>query len=78
MVDQVRVTVIATRIDGNDMRFPHITRRLPEKDDQVEEVKREENKPLPSLYDDEEVDDAKSSDDDTEFDVPAFLRRRSR
>jgi cell division protein FtsZ len=78
MVDQVRVTVIATRIDGNDMRFPHITRRLPDKDEDDNEPKREENKPLPSLYDDEEADDAKSPDDDTEFDVPAFLRRRSR
>ncbi|MBP9816005.1 cell division protein FtsZ, partial [Candidatus Woesebacteria bacterium] len=52
MMDQVRVTVIATRIDGTDMRFPHITRRHVSNDDD-EDLKKEENKPLPSLYEEE-------------------------
>ncbi len=76
MMDQVRVTVIATRIDGTDMRFPHITRRHVSNDDD-EDLKKEENKPLPSLYE-EETDEVKTTDDETEFDVPAFLRRRQR
>jgi len=76
MMDQVRVTVIATRIDGTDMRFPHITRRHVSNDDD-EDLKKEENKPLPSLYE-EETDEVKATDDETEFDVPAFLRRRQR
>ncbi len=77
MVDQVRVTVIATRIDGNDMRFPHISRRISDRDEDEDQPKKEENKPLPSLYE-EDVDEVKQTDDDNEFDVPAFLRRRSR
>ncbi len=76
MMDQVRVTVIATRIDGTDMRFPHIARRHVNNDED-EDDKKEETKPLPSLYE-EETDEAKTTDDDTEFDVPAFLRRRQR
>lgn len=77
MVDQVRVTVIATRIDGNDMRFPHISRRISDRDEDEDQPKKDENKPLPSLYE-EDVDEVKQNDDDNEFDVPAFLRRRSR
>lgn len=76
MMDQVRVTVIATRIDGTDMRFPHITRRHVSNDED-DDSKKEENKPLPSLYE-EETDEVKAADDETEFDVPAFLRRRQR
>ncbi len=58
------------------MRFPHITRRHVSNDDD-EDLKKEENKPLPSLYE-EETDEVKTTDDETEFDVPAFLRRRQR
>lgn len=76
MMDQVRVTVIATRIDGTDMRFPHINRRHASNDEDVDS-KKEESKPLPSLYE-EETDEVKTVDDETEFDVPAFLRRRQR
>jgi len=76
MMDQVRVTVIATRIDGNDLRFPHISRHVQDRDDVVD-TKREEAKPLPSLYE-EDTDETKTVEDDTEFDVPTFLRRRAR
>jgi len=76
MMDQVRVTVIATRIDGNDLRFPHISRHVQDREDVVD-TKREEAKPLPSLYE-EDTDETKTVEDDTEFDVPTFLRRRAR
>jgi len=76
MMDQVRVTVIATRIDGNDLRFPHISRHVHDREDVVD-TKREEAKPLPSLYE-EDTDETKTVEDDTEFDVPTFLRRRAR
>ncbi|KXK12298.1 MAG: Cell division protein FtsZ [Microgenomates bacterium OLB23] len=77
MLDQVRVTVIATRIDGNDIRFPHMARRITDKESDERDIKPDEPKPLPSLYDDE-VDEAPAAEDESEFDVPAFLRRRSR
>ncbi len=75
MIDQVRVTVIATRIEGSENRYPHLARQRgrldPEPEDKVEEKTQ---KPLPSLYPEEESD---IIEDETEFDVPAFLRRRN-
>lgn len=93
MMDQVRVTVIATRIDEGRYRVPHFTRRPAiekdaEEEDAEDRIKDDEHlvrKPSddPETTRSHKNQFKKSSDDDSvaadddEFDVPAFLRRRN-
>ncbi|MBP9797525.1 cell division protein FtsZ [Candidatus Woesebacteria bacterium] len=89
MMDQVRITVIATRIDEARFRLSHNydrTRPIPTTSATPEPFKQEEQKPMlrRERLDESQAAPVKpsfSSDDDSdtgddEFDVPAFLRRK--
>lgn len=79
MMDQVRVTVIATRIGTNEGRFPHLSRSHPKFDEKNEQDPdgQDDARELPSLYPDE-AEELDAQEDEREFDVPTFLRRRSK
>ena len=90
MMDQVRITVIATRIDEGRYRLAHSydrTRTTASSHDTPQENHKQPDEPRHMLRRDrpEETPSVKpsfTSDDDTEsqddeFDVPAFLRRKN-
>ncbi len=72
MVDQVRITVIATRIDD---RRVHIS-PLSYQKRQERPLKRQERKEESNILEPEKDTDEDVFDSDEEFDVPTFLRRK--
>ena len=84
LVDQIKITVIATRFDENRMKLFKFQRPSTPNEERVEEREnlKEENI---ELYPPEETDKTKDdkpdkptsvSADNDEFDIPAFLRRK--
>ncbi len=93
MVDQVRITVIATKIDDNRYRVPGLLRERSERKQKItlDDIDIDEDE----VKDNREAEVKKSSEvkpppmkmpedeptemqaDDNEFDVPAFLRRKN-
>ena len=84
LVDQIKITVIATRFDENRMKLFKFQRPSTPNEERVEESEnlKEENI---ELYPPEETDKTKDdkpdkptsvSADNDEFDIPAFLRRK--
>ena len=89
MMDQVRITVIATRIDDDRYRVPGLRRETPTTsmpaqptETKVTEPSEKVNVADTAASDERKTIDISSADDelvaeDEEFDTPAFLRRRS-
>ncbi len=72
MVDQIKVTLIATKFNDNKLKFF----RFAKEEKKVELEKPKEEK---AAVDDQELlgDDEAFIDDKNEFDLPAFMRKRS-
>ena len=91
LVDQIKITVVATRFDESRSRFAFGSQPTRFQKQLDEELKEEEPEEEISLYPPEKkeerrVESARASnqsqpkdvnlDDDDEFDIPAFLRRK--
>lgn len=92
MIDQVRITVIATRIDENRLRLRQYDRSGSSSEPSKREISLDDPTPQPTLTEHrpmlrrERSEDSApkpsfnssddNSSDDDEFDVPAFLRRK--
>lgn len=86
LMDQIKITVIATRFDENRMKLFRFQKSDHEKvSDRFEEAEEQKSSPDLSLYPPEEIkekddDQSKSSPDysvdSDEFDIPAFLRKK--
>jgi len=83
LVDQIKITVIATRFDENRMKLFKFQRPTTTTGERVEEAEKPEEDV--ELYPPEETDNTKIdkpdkpasvSGDTDEFDIPAFLRRK--
>ncbi|MBU0618677.1 cell division protein FtsZ [Patescibacteria group bacterium] len=72
LVDQVKVTVIATGFDESRQRLQQISSHLQSKDEKEEEIEPKTGDPQKKRYP-IEVEEQLPSDHD-EFDIPAFLR----
>ncbi|MCS6956785.1 MAG: cell division protein FtsZ [Patescibacteria group bacterium] len=73
MMDQFKVTIIATRFDDNKLRFFKFKKNDEEKEEKNSDLKNEINEEkIEDIKDDEEFMD----DDSSEFDIPAFLRKK--
>ena len=72
MMDQIKVTIIATKFDDRRLKLFRF-----KKSDEV--VEQDKPTPIKSTVDKEEInndDDEFIDDDSTEFDIPAFLRKK--
>lgn len=82
MMDQVKITLIATRFGNNKLKLfrfgkaspaPVLANKEKKKIDDKEKEEGKEKSPDLSTYDEEDV-----IDEDAEFDIPAFLRRKNK
>jgi len=77
MVDQIKVTIVATKFDENKLKmfnFRKSSELLEEKEttfSKVENIKQLAETDVVELSDSDSIDD-----DSTEFDIPAFLRKK--
>ncbi len=71
MMDQLKVTIIATRFDDNKLKLFRF-RRGDDKDKTQTDLKTEEKKDISEEIEEEE----EIFDDNSEFDIPAFLRKK--
>ncbi len=72
MMDQIKITLIATRFDDNRLRIFKFRKETLEKKEETFEDKKEEEI-IDDLEDDNETD---FFEDSSEFDIPAFLRKK--
>lgn len=76
MLDQIKITLIATKFDENKLKLFKFTTQEEEEDKSTlereldEELEKEEEKK------EDKEPPQESGDDDDEFDIPAFLRRK--
>ncbi len=68
MMDQIKVTIIATKFDDSKLRLFRFKR-------EPEEVNKDES-PVETKEPKEEFDDEEFADESSEFDIPAFLRKK--
>ncbi len=68
MMDQIKVTIIATKFDDSKLRLFRFKREPEEVQGEESAIKKEEPK--------EEFDDEEFTDESSEFDIPAFLRKK--
>lgn len=79
MMDQVKVTLIATKFDEGRLRLRRFKDKIKPLEEKVEKEEEKKNqkpakkKPLPK---EEKVADEELFEEESEFDVPTFLRRR--
>jgi len=71
MMDQIKVTIIATKFDDTKMRFF----RFAKNDDEVK-ADNEEKKISPEKNIKKEYDEEEFLEEESEFDIPAFLRKK--
>ncbi|MCX7955886.1 MAG: cell division protein FtsZ [Patescibacteria group bacterium] len=73
MMDQLKVTIIATRFDDNKLRFFKFKKNDEKKEEKDSDLKDKlDEEKIEDIKDDEEFFDEESS----EFDIPAFLRKK--
>lgn len=68
MMDQIKVTIIATKFDDSKLKLFRFKREPEEVQGEESAIKKEEPK--------EEFDDEEFTDESSEFDIPAFLRKK--
>lgn len=79
MMDQVKITLIATKFDEGRLRLRRFKDKIKPLEEEVEKEEEKKNqkpakkKPLPK---EEKVADEELFEEESEFDVPTFLRRR--
>lgn len=74
MMDQIKITLIATRFDDNKLRiFKFRKENSPEKKEDIS-LKEEEKEDI--VDDIEDNDETDFFEDSSEFDIPAFLRKK--
>ena len=74
MMDQIKITIIATKFDDNKL---HLFRF--KKEPEVERIERSEEKNVIASSEEDKnkiLDDEELLDDSSEFDIPAFLRKK--
>ena len=74
MMDQIKITIIATKFDDNKL---HLFRFR--KEPEVEKVEKSEERNVITSSDEDKnqiVEDEELLDDSSEFDIPAFLRKK--
>jgi cell division protein FtsZ len=67
MKDEIRVTVIATGFDNDDVLYS----KLPQIEPKKEEVAKVEAKKVETA-----VEEVETTEDDSDFDIPTFLRKK--
>ena len=76
MIDQIKVTLIATKFDEGKLKMFRF--RSEPKQEKLEKLDDEEKKveDLKDLTPQEDLTDEELFDEDSEFDIPAFLRKK--
>ncbi len=78
MMDQIKVTIIATKFDDNRLKLFRFKKTEEVIEPSPEKLTRREERKLDEDIDKEEInnDDEFIDDDTSEFDIPAFLRKK--
>ena len=78
MMDQIKVTIIATKFDDNRLKLFRFKKTEEVVEPSPEKLTRREERKLDEDIDKEEInnDDEFIDDDTSEFDIPAFLRKK--
>lgn len=69
MMDQFKITIIATRFDDNKLRLFKLNKKENIEEKKEENINQKEDENI-------EIDDEFFEDDSSEFDIPAFLRKK--
>ena len=76
MMDQIKVTIIATKFDDNRIRLFHFKKESSDELPRKSGAKDSDSKQSTESLKEDDIDEKEYFDDETEFDIPAFLRKK--